>query len=415
MGGRHGTRDLKFTVAVLLVAVAGTLVSILAAVYTRPEVLRFDENYYYPLAQAITRGTYEEGYVIRPPLYPLFLAGLFGIVGTGFTAILVVESILRGCLIAGVAMVGRRWISPLAGWVGGLLVAAYPLLIWTYTRFVSEVIYIPLFLLAFYLLERAVQTERRSDTIAAGLASGLAALARSTSLFLTVVFAVWLMVRKTSSGRLSRNNVTAGIILILTMIAVISPWTIRNAVVHRAFILLDNSSAFNLWLITSGKDIQQATPEWTSWGSQAERQSEGYRRWIEYLKGDPLYHFRRIGTALPRLLNPLREPAVSGLSTITRGGHLRQVGWLRNLLYVLVPVIFWLLLAGGISGLVICPANAVRRSLIAIALVYFLLLHGMTLARPRFLLPMLTLLSIYSGGLIAEGLSRLGWTRHNHP
>jgi 4-amino-4-deoxy-L-arabinose transferase-like glycosyltransferase len=406
-----------FIAAVVVLAAAGTVLSILATVYTRPEVLRFDENYYYPLAKGITQGSYNDGYIVRPPLYPLFLAGLFGLVGTGFTAVLILESILRGLLIAGVAVMGRRWISPLAGCIGGLLVAVYPLLIWTYTRFVSEVLYIPVFVAAFYFIDKAVRTRDRRSCLAAGVLSGLAALVRSTSLPLTVVIAVWMAGRKTPEGRFSRKNVTAAIMLVAAMLAVVSPWTIRNAVVHKAFIPVDTAAAFNLWLITSGKEIQEATPEWIAWGSQAERQREGYRRWTEYLRQDPLFHIRRLGTTLPRLLNPLREPAVKGLSTITRGNQSRQVGWLKTCLMVLVPVVFWLLLAGGSIGVAMSGAGTrgSRRSLIFIVLAYFLLLHGMTLARPRFLLPILTVLSVYSGRIIELGLTRWGWTRRSPP
>jgi 4-amino-4-deoxy-L-arabinose transferase-like glycosyltransferase len=408
-------RSRGFWLQTLVIAALGTAISILAYIYTRPPVLRFDENYYFPLAEGIASGVYRDGYIIRPPLYPLLLAGIFKLVGTGFGAVLLVESILRGAVIAGVAFLGKRYVTPFAGLAGAFLLAVYPALIWTYTRFLTEILYIPLFLVSFFLLEKAVKSERSSDMAVAGIFSGLATLARSTSLLFTLVIAVWLVFRKSQSGRFSRRNFGSAALLVVMLLVTISPWTIRNAVVHKAFIPVDNAAAFNLYLITSGKKLQEVTHEWESWGSQAERQREGMRRWREYLREDPAFHIKRMGTILPRLFDTSRQPAHNALSAIQYGGGSRQSTVLKRVLAILVPVTFWLITAGGIIGIVRFEHQAHRRTLLIITVVYFILLHAMTLARLRFLLPVNALLAIYAGALIGWGLSRLGWTRRSLP
>ena len=408
-GGRHGSR--WFGYALLGLAAFGAAFSVLAAFYTRPPALQFDEYYYYPLAEKILAGAYPDGYIIRPPLYPLYLAGIFRVFGVGFGPVLLISALLRGALVAGVSLLGRRLVSAPAGLVAGLLTAVYPMLIFTYTRFVSEVVYIPLFVLAFWFLERAVTGERTRDFAAAGALSGLASLARSTSLFFTIAVAVWLVVRKSGAGRLSRRNFASAAVLVATMLAVISPWSVRNAVVHEAVILVDNSSAYNLWLITSGKQIREATQEWESWGGQAERQSEGYRRWLAHLRADPAFHLKRIATTIPKLFDPGGQPEAYALSMITRGAIQRENMALRAALKVVAPVIFWLVMAGGIVGLALLERNAARRDLLVLTVVYFVLLHAASLARPRFLLPMNAVLAPYAGGLIVAALSRSGLTR----
>jgi 4-amino-4-deoxy-L-arabinose transferase-like glycosyltransferase len=400
-----------FWVRNLALAGLGVLLSLLAARFTRPEGLLFDENYYYPLAQAITHGGYPDGYIIRPPLYPLFLAAIFRVFGAGFWPALVISSLLRGCLVAATGWLGRRYVSPLAGLLGAGLVAVYPMLIFTYTRFLSEIIYIPIFVLSFWLIDRAAESGGTGDTLVAGLASGAAALARSTSLFFTLVVAVWFAARKTPAGRFSRRNLLAAVVLVAAMLAAISPWTARNAAVHKAFILIDNSSAYNLWLITSGKQIKEATQEWESWGGQAERQRQGYARWFEHLRADPGFHLKRMATVVPKLFRPGGQPDVYGLAMIRHGSSQMENRALRRSLQVAVPVLFWLVTVGGVAGLALLERNAARRNLLAITVVYFLLVHATTLARPRFLLPVNVLLAIYAGALIAAGLSRLGLTR----
>jgi hypothetical protein len=289
------------------------------------------------------------------------------------------------------------------------------MLVFTYTRFVSEVVYVPLFLVSFWLIERAQASERPRDTIAAGAASGLATLARSTSLFYTIAVALWMAGRKSRHGRFSRRNLTTAGLLVATTLAVVSPWTVRNAVVHKSLILVDNSSAYNLWLITSGKDIREATKEWESWGGQGERQRIGYARWLGHMRQDPAFHFNRMATVVPKLFTPGGQPDTYALSTVIKGGSARENVPLRRLLKVLAPALFWLVMAGGIAGVALLERHPQRRNLCILTVAYFVLVHAATLARPRFLLPMNAVLAIYAGALIVAALSRLGLTRHGRP
>ncbi|HVP58474.1 MAG TPA: glycosyltransferase family 39 protein [bacterium] len=404
-----------FLLWTILIAAVGTALSLLAAAYTRPPGLLLDENYYYPLAEGLAKGIYQDGYIIRPPLYPLFLAAVFKVFGTGFRPALVISSLLRGLLIAGIAGLGSRYVSRRAGLIGALLVTIYPMLVFTYTRFLTEIVYIPLFVLSFWTIERAAQSLSARDSLLAGLVAGISALARSTSLFFTIVVACWFAAKQSPAGRFSRRNLIAAAILAGGMLAAISPWTARNAVVHKALILVDNSSAYNLWLITSGKPVKDATQEWESWGSQAERQHEGYARWLESLRKDPAFHFKRMGIVIPKLFDPRSQPDTYSLSMVRRGDTVVEKRALKDILEVLIPVLFWLVSLGGLAGLILMEHNAIRRNLVLITVIYFIGLHAMTLARPRFLLPMEMVLAIYAGALIDGGLSRLGLTRQGRP
>ena len=391
------------------------LLSLLASFNSRPAVLMFDENYYYPLAERIMDGTYQDGYVVRPPLYPLFLAGIFGIFGKGFTSILIIQSILRGLTVGLAGWLGRKYCDARAGLLTAIILACYPLFIWTYTRFVSETIYLPLFLVSFALLERALRSQIPRDMWTAGLGTGLAALARSTSLIFGLVVACWLAVRKTDGRRLSRPALKNVALFLVGTLVIIAPWTVRNAVVHRTLMLVDSATPFNLWLITSGKNIKQVEEEWLTYPSQAERQREGYRRWLEHLKSDPLFHLKRVPRVASALLNPRRDPALNSLAVIIHGTAVRHNQTLRRILGIVVPVWLGLILGGGILGIVIVEKDRPRRDLVILLVCFFVLLHGMTLARPRFLLPMNVVLAIYAGGLISKVLSRWGLTRRNPP
>ena len=407
---KQTTRRYSFALAIALIAVAAAVISMIWAMHFRPPQLRFDENYYFPLAQGIVAGAYEDGYVIRAPLYPLFLAGVFKAFGQGFTAALIVQALLRGLVVAGVALMGRRYLSRSAGIAAALLLAVYPSLISLYMSFLTEVVYIPLFLLSFWFVERAARTDRPAAAAWAGLGCGLAALARATSFFLTFVLALWFALMKPLGARPRSRNIMRAALLIAVMLAVISPWTVRNAVVHEGFIPIGDDAAFNLYLITSGLRIRQASTEWQSWGGHPERQREAYARWLSYLKEDPAFHIKRLGVVLPRIFNTSWESPVRRLSTLEGGSQPHEVPALRALFGVLHPLTFWLIMAGGVVGLFALERDRTRMTLVIITLVYFILIHGMTLARSRFMLPLACVLAIYSGGLVATALRRLGST-----
>jgi hypothetical protein len=69
----------------------------------------------------------------------------------------------------------------------------------------------------------------------------------------------------------------------------------------------------------------------------------------------------------------------------------------------------------GTFGVLGFEADRTRQWLLLLTLAYFILLHGMTLARPRFLLPVAALLSVYAGEVIVRGLTRSGSTRRSRP
>ncbi len=404
------TRSCRFAIRLAVIVAGAVVISLLAAYYCRHPVLRFDEKYYYPQAEGIAHGVWQDGFIVRAPLYPLFLAGILRLFGSGFWPALVVQSILRGITVAGVALLGRRFLNGRAGLIAGILVALYPGMVLIYMRFMTEVLYIPLFLLSYYLLERTLSTGGTSATAGAGAVSGAAALTRSISFFFTLLVAAWLLIRKGTAARPLRRRLALAAVLVGTLLAVLSPWAIRNTIVCGGPILISNDTAFNLWLVTTGKTIKEVTPEWRTWGTQAQRQTEAYRRWAASVRQDPAFHLKRIGKTLPRLFDSdWISPAVA-LSQVRRDYSNRDLPALYAFLRILTPVLFFVVWVGGVMGVLVLERDAARRNLILFVLIYFLLVHAATLFKARFLLPVHMLLAVYAAGLIDRGLSRLGWT-----
>jgi hypothetical protein len=399
----------------LVISVIGVVISILFVILMRRDGIRKDEAYYFTLAQRIIGGSYDDTYIIRPPIYPLFLAAVLKIFGAALKPALLVQSVVRGGLIFLTSFVGMKQGFALAGLVTASLIAIYPESIYVYSKFLSEVVYLPIFLLSYYLLEQAIRTERRRDMIAAGAGLGAAVLVRSVSLFLGIFLAGWIVVRRSGAGRCSRRNLLSALLLLVAMFVVVAPWTVRNAVVHRGFILTGTSGAFNLYLLTSDMPYLKTMNQWSSWGTQPERQSEALRRWRAHLRQDPAFHLKQVVMRLkegkvtfPALLAQpqWRKPAEpeqegQGIDTSFRYNEAFariwdtvSTGWA------------WVVLVLGILGLAKFEEGR-RRDLMVAILVFLFLFHMTTVAKHRLFIPLSVLLAIPAGKVLALVFRRL--------
>ena len=399
--------EARFRLAAIVIAAAAVAISVLAVVYTRSAGLRYDEKYYFALARGIAAGIYDDGYVVRPPLYPLFVASMFKAFGAALTPALLVQGLIRGVLVFQVSCMGRRYFSARAGLLAGALLAGYPFLIWVYTRLLNEALYLPLFLLSFHLLQKAARTERRADAFRAGIVSGLATLVRATSFFLTIAVAIWFAARRTESGRFSKRNIAQACMVLIALFIALAPWTARHAVVHGAFMPVGNEASFNLWFIVSGVDLTEAAEQWESWGTQVERQREGLRRWAAYVAENPAFHIQRMMKRLPHIFDPARQRAAKALALTARGTSHQRHAVLGPLIDFLAPAVFVVLMIGGLAGLLVLKDDHDRKVLALITVLYFILLYAPTIMKARYFLPVTCLLSIYAARLIAACAGRL--------
>ena len=135
-----------------------------------------------------------------------------------------------------------RWPETAAGVAAAAIAAVYPPLVWICAYVLSEALYSTLALLTALLLDAAldrtadVRTEARSApgrlqpvrggraiAAAAGLTAGLAVLVRPAMLVFLPLAALWLI---------SQRRTALAAVLVVTSIAAIAPWTVRNMRVY---------------------------------------------------------------------------------------------------------------------------------------------------------------------------------------
>jgi hypothetical protein len=148
---------------------------------------------------------------------------------------------------AGALAFGRR-----AGLGAAALVALWPELVWFSAHFWSETVFLALL---WWAIERTVASDAGRSwraAVAAGLLWGLATLTREIALYLVPLAALWLLRPERGSGspggrRPSPGSLPRAAALCLAAALAIAPWTIRNAILFRAFIPVSTMGSLNLW------------------------------------------------------------------------------------------------------------------------------------------------------------------------
>lgn len=173
----------------------------------------------------------------RPPAYPGFLAAVYALTGGSRIAAKGIDCALGVLTCILLFAVGKRLFHPAAGlWAAGLW-AVNPLAVDSYFAagtLCSETFVTLAVLLATYLLWYSFQSPRLEPSFAAGMALGLAILAKSSLLLLPFfLLSLWLLRAKRQR---SVRPIALGAVAALGCAVVVLPWTARNAVAMGAFI-----------------------------------------------------------------------------------------------------------------------------------------------------------------------------------
>jgi 4-amino-4-deoxy-L-arabinose transferase-like glycosyltransferase len=149
-------------------------------------------------------------------------------------AIEYVQAVIGALTILLVFMLARRVFDVRTGLIAAALVAFYPNLITITATLQLETFFIALSLLAVLVLVPAAAGDdtRVVRLVAGGALTGAVALVRPTIALLIVAFLVTRWIARTPWRKLVRDFALVAI----SMIAIIVPWTIRNAVALHAFV-----------------------------------------------------------------------------------------------------------------------------------------------------------------------------------
>ena len=236
-----------------LVGVACALVAIRAFGFQRVEF--GDANDYITAARTFLDGmpyprTGDFHPMFRPPLFPLFVAGVWKIFPGSVVALKVGQALLHGatCLVIyflGYELVRRR----LPALLGALVCAVNPLLIGLTVDFFTEPLHTLLLALGWLFLVRLLK-DRASPYLhaaLAGIAFGLATLCRPSALGVVLcMLPVLALLKAKEVGR--TRAFAASAVVFVCMFAAIAPWTLYNYRTTGELILVNDGGGYNFWL-----------------------------------------------------------------------------------------------------------------------------------------------------------------------
>ena len=222
-----------------------------------PELQWPDARHYDRIAQNMVEG---RGFTIeplstklsiRPPLYPLFLTGVYA-AGGGVREARVLQAFMGAALVLLVYSTACWMFSRSTALLAAAASAVYPLFIYFTGALLTETLFLVMMAACAYSIIRlalrpAVQ-ESRARMVLAGLAPGilwgLASLTRPVAI-VAVLFAWGWAVAVAGAGR--RRLLHAVPVMVLACAAVVAPWTVRNYAVHGCFVPVTTQAGWVLY------------------------------------------------------------------------------------------------------------------------------------------------------------------------
>ncbi len=189
------------------------------------------------------RAAHGEESVIRGPGYPAFLALIYILTGGhNIAAVQVAQCFLFGLIVVLTFILARRLAGEKTALLASAFIAVHPLLIWYTPRILIEIPFTILLLLIFILADMLIEKPGLIKALLLGITIALAALFKLSVLIFPAVVFLLLLIRKAGFKKAVGWTVVVGLVAVL----LISPWTLRNAVVTGEFIPVHASLALSL-------------------------------------------------------------------------------------------------------------------------------------------------------------------------
>jgi hypothetical protein len=233
----------------------------------------------------------------RAPLYPSFLALVYFFSGTGFSrffAARLAQAVFLGAPLAPLTYWVAQWLFPLslgedgvrterAARISAWMIACYPMLLVYPLGLGTENPFFILLLTSFFFLLRSKEQPRTTNYLLAGLFLALTALTRSVILLFAGLAILWMW--------FFLGQKRGAILTALMFIATISPWVIRNSLLHHKLTGIETSMGYNLYLgyhpQGNGSFVFGPSLDLLTILDDAERDRIGTQKALEFIRAQP--------------------------------------------------------------------------------------------------------------------------------
>jgi len=179
------------------------------------------------------------------PLYTLFLAGNFLLFGHKWMPVEILQSLIGALGAPLIVMLAGRLVCRKTAWIAGLLYSVYPFYVYWVTKGQALTIEVVLLMGLVLAFDRGLFKDGLRSAVLPGVLLGLGGLSKTLYLVFFPSFLLWSKLRSQYPWR---RSLAYSFTVLAVGLAVIAPWTIRNAVRLDRFVPVTDNTGFNLWL-----------------------------------------------------------------------------------------------------------------------------------------------------------------------
>lgn len=343
--------------------------------------------------------------VFIPPLFPLFIAGVMKLFGTGDAGIQAVRIALAFVNTATVCLVivlGKQLRQPAAGWIAASILAVFPSYLVMTGLILTETLFTFLLVLTLVALFHAIERKSYKVFAAAGFLLGLATLTRPTVALLPVLLGVYLWGRRDYRFR---KALQAALVFGAAFVIALSPWILRNYIHFHKFIPLTVASGNpfltgtyydnNIWVDGHDPEFPDWPLHWKKvWGDEQATDNYllelGKKRFAKEFEKDPVRYIEWYTVGKFKLFW-WKEPLV----------------WteiLQPIKEALIPIHRILMGLGLIGAIAALRKRIPFAPFLLLLLGYYTVMHMVFLATARYAYPMMYEAYLFTGiGILTLG------------
>lgn len=315
---------------------------------------------------------------LRGPIYPGFLAGVYLFSGHNYQAVRMAQVFINAVNALLIFAVGMNTFDPKTAFFAAFLYTIYPAFTFHTGLILTEIVFTALLLVSVLFLLYAVRHQSLVWAGISGFALGLATLCKPT----TLLYPVWLtliffVIRK---GRAKLIQIS--VVLTLVMGLVVLPWTIRNLVLFGRVIPVSVFSGYNLLLGSLPPNTSFDHGAFTEdyFTNPIEKDREALSQGVSNIISNPKDYISHMPRKAIYFLLP-EGMSVIGSSKTPQG-----------LVLILSQFVILLL---ALEGFII-NRFSLSSLILASLIIYFIGIHIVFISTPRFNLPIMPYVLLFS-------------------
>ena len=345
-----------------------------------------------------------------PPGQPFVLAAVYAVFGYNPQMACIFQALISSLTCIVIYHIGKTTFNRKIGMISGFIAAIYPTFIIFCGDLRSETLFIFLSSLSVLYLLKIHEDPSVKSILIAGVSFGMAMLVRPAIMGLIPLLLIWM----SFSSKDRKKNLMKFMAVCAILMAVISPWMMRNYTVHHGFVLVSTNGGVNLWLGNNADAtgmacnyLKNETMLWTIWNmtdDEIKRDKLFYKKGFEFIRENPIkvlwldlkkfayfwgFPFHFFGNYLNDLfINPIPK-------------------WLFIVLAPLTILPYMILLPLAIFGITFHQTWDKNTYLLMLLISYYTVIHSIILAETRYHLQVVPYLIIFA----AYGISLMNKVR----